>query len=178
MASRDRVWVIYTRIRPDLLCKPYTPPLTYKRRGREGLYPSNHNTPTHTGHRIFLCKEAWTCLNPCVPCVSLFFTSVSTHTPKSTTVGAHHGAHEIKLRESNNVSINNQVSSWLQVVSRFSWVFDWQNWKPKPIETRARQSHRIRHWLLPTVPSLSHSRKWGTTQTRTWLIGGGRYGSH
>jgi hypothetical protein len=36
------------------------------------------------------------------------------------TVGAHHGAHEIKLRESNVVSIYNQVSSRLQVVSRLS----------------------------------------------------------
>jgi hypothetical protein len=30
-------------------------------------------------------------------------------------VGAHHGAHEIKLHESNDVSIYNQVSSWLEV---------------------------------------------------------------
>jgi hypothetical protein len=31
------------------------------------------------------------------------------------TVGVHCGAHEIKLRESNDVSIDNQVSSWLEL---------------------------------------------------------------
>jgi hypothetical protein len=71
-ASRDRVWVIYNHIQPDLQCKPY-PLLTYKRRGRGGLNPSNHNTPTHTGHRVFIRKETQTCLNP----MSLTFHSSS-----------------------------------------------------------------------------------------------------
>jgi hypothetical protein len=77
---------------------------------------------------IFIYKEARTYLNPRVSRVSLFFTSVNTPTLefslKSTTVGAHCGAHEIKRPESNGVSIYNQVSSRLQVVSRPSRVFD------------------------------------------------------
>jgi hypothetical protein len=36
------------------------------------------------------------------------------------TVGAHRGAHEIKLRESNGVSIDNKVSSQLEVVPGIS----------------------------------------------------------
>jgi hypothetical protein len=39
---------------------------------------------------------------------------------KTTTVGAHRGAYEIKLHESNDVSICYQVSSWLKVVSGIS----------------------------------------------------------
>jgi hypothetical protein len=39
---------------------------------------------------------------------------------KSTIVGSHCGAHEIKLRENNDVSIYNYVPSRLQVVSGFS----------------------------------------------------------
>jgi hypothetical protein len=37
------------------------------------------------------------------------------------TVDAHRGAHEIKLRESNDVSIGNQVSSQLEVDSGISF---------------------------------------------------------
>jgi hypothetical protein len=33
------------------------------------------------------------------------------------TVGANRGAHEIKLRESNGVSICKQVSSWLKIIT-------------------------------------------------------------
>jgi hypothetical protein len=40
------------------------------------------------------------------------------------TVGAHRGAHDIKLCEDNGVSIYNQVSSQLKVVSGFSRVFN------------------------------------------------------
>jgi hypothetical protein len=69
----------------------------------------------HKECRVFICKEARTYLNPRVPVVPLFFASVSTPSLKSsrktTTVGAHRGAHEIKLRESNGVSIYNLVSS-------------------------------------------------------------------
>jgi hypothetical protein len=36
------------------------------------------------------------------------------------TVGAHRGAHEIKLRESNGVLVYNQVSAWLKVVFEIS----------------------------------------------------------
>jgi hypothetical protein len=54
----------------------------------------------------------------------LFFASMSTPTLKSsrktTIVGAQFGAHEIKLHESNGVSIYNQVSFRLKVVSRIS----------------------------------------------------------
>jgi hypothetical protein len=39
--------------------------------------------PTHTGRRVFVLTEAQTCINPHVPCVPLFFTSVSTPTLKS-----------------------------------------------------------------------------------------------
>jgi hypothetical protein len=38
------------------------------------------------------------------------------------TVGAHRGAHEIELRESNDVSIYNQVSTQLKVISGISSV--------------------------------------------------------
>jgi hypothetical protein len=48
-----------------------------------GLDPRNQNTSTHTGRRLFICKEIQTCPNPHVPHVSLFFTSVSTPTLKS-----------------------------------------------------------------------------------------------
>jgi hypothetical protein len=69
----------------------------------------NHNTLTHTGHRIFILMEVRTCIYPRVSCVPLFFASVSTPTLKSShktmTVGTHHGAHEIKLHEINDVSI-------------------------------------------------------------------------
>jgi hypothetical protein len=103
---------MYNRNRSDPPCKPY--PLVYKRRGRGGLDPSNHNIMTHIGYRVFIRKEARTSLNPHVPHVPLFFTRVSTPTLKSShktmTVGAHRGAHEIKLRESNDVSIYNKVS--------------------------------------------------------------------
>jgi hypothetical protein len=79
---------------------------------------------THIGHRVFICKEASTYLNPHVPRVPFFITFVSTPTfissHKTTTVGAHRGAHEIKLRDSNSISIYNQVSSWLKVVSEIS----------------------------------------------------------
>jgi hypothetical protein len=65
----------------------------------------------HTGHMVFIRKEAQTCLNPRVPHVPLFFTSVSTPTPKSSRksmiVGTHCGAHEIKLRENNGILIYN-----------------------------------------------------------------------
>jgi hypothetical protein len=44
----------------------------------------NHNTPTHTGRRVFILMKAQTCINPRVPCMPLFFTSVSTPTLKST----------------------------------------------------------------------------------------------
>jgi hypothetical protein len=95
-------------------------PLTYKRRGRGGLDSNNHNTPTHVGHRVFIRKRARTYLNPHAHRIQLLLASVSTPTlktsHKSTIVGAHHGAHEIKLRESNDISIYNQVSSRLQVV--------------------------------------------------------------
>jgi hypothetical protein len=68
--------------------------------------------------------EAQTYLNPRVPCVPFFFASVSTPTLKSshktTTISAHHGAHEIKLHETNGVSIYEQVSSRLKVVSEIS----------------------------------------------------------
>jgi hypothetical protein len=77
-----------------------------------------------TGDRVFIRKEARTCLNPRVPRISLFFASIRTPTLKSshktTIVSAHSGAHDIKLPESNGVSIYNQVSSWLKVVSRIS----------------------------------------------------------
>jgi hypothetical protein len=67
----------------------------------------------HTGRRVFILTKAQNCLNSHVPCVPLFFTSVSTLILKSShkamTVGAHHGAHEIKLCESNGVSIYNHV---------------------------------------------------------------------
>jgi hypothetical protein len=78
----------------------------------------------HTGRRVFIRKEARTYLNPHVPCVPLFFASVSTPTLKSscktTIVDAQCGAHEIKLCESNVISICKQVSSWLNVVSGIS----------------------------------------------------------
>jgi hypothetical protein len=74
----------------------------------------NHNTPTYTRHRVFILTEAQTYINPSVHCIPLFFASVSTPTLisrcKTLTVGTHRGAHEIKLHESNGVSINNQVS--------------------------------------------------------------------
>jgi hypothetical protein len=38
------------------------------------------------------------------------------------TVGAHRGAHEIKLHESNDISIYNQVSAQLKVVSVISSI--------------------------------------------------------
>jgi hypothetical protein len=86
--------------------------------------PSNHNTPTQTERRVFIRMEARTYLNPFVSHVPLFFASMSTPTIKSShksmTVGAHHGAQQIKLHESNCVSINNQVSPRLQVVSGLS----------------------------------------------------------
>jgi hypothetical protein len=53
--------------------------------------------------------EARTYINPHVPCVSLFFASVSTPTLKSSRktmiVGAHCGPYKIKLHEINGVSI-------------------------------------------------------------------------
>jgi hypothetical protein len=69
-------------------------PLTYKRRSREGLDPSNHNTSTHTGRRVFIHKKVRTCINPHIPRVSLFITFVSTPTLKSshkstTIIGEH-----------------------------------------------------------------------------------------
>jgi hypothetical protein len=76
--------------------------------------------------RVFIRKEAQTCLSHRVSHVPLFFVSVSTPTLKFShkimTVGAHRGAHEIKLHESNGVSIYNEVSSRLNVVSRISLV--------------------------------------------------------
>jgi hypothetical protein len=78
----------------------------------------------HTERRVIIRKEARTYLNPRVSHVLLFIASMSTlslsSSHKSTTVDAHRGAHEIKLRENNDVSIYNQFSSRLQVVSRFS----------------------------------------------------------
>jgi hypothetical protein len=69
----------------------------------------NDNTPTHIGHRVFILMEARTYMNPRVPCVSLFFASVSNPTLKSChktmIAGAHHGPHKIKLHEINGVSI-------------------------------------------------------------------------
>jgi hypothetical protein len=169
-ASRDRVRVVYYHNWPDLPCKPY-PPIVYKRRGRGGLDPSNHNTPTHTRRRIFICKEVQTYPNPHVPRVPLFFASMSTPTLKSsrkiTIVGAQCGAHEIKLHESNGVSIYNQVSFRLKVVSRISWVYNQQIWRSKPAGTRVEQNHRIRHQPPATSPDLSWSRKRGATQKRT-----------
>jgi hypothetical protein len=59
----------------------------------------------HTGRRIFIRKEARACLNSRVPFIPLFFASVSTPTlktsQKSMIVGAHCGAHKIKLHENN-----------------------------------------------------------------------------
>jgi hypothetical protein len=82
----------------------------------------------HTGRRVFIRKEARTYLNPCVSRVPLFFASMSTPTLKSShktmTIGAHHGAHEIKLRESIGVSIFDQVSSQFKVVFGVSRVFN------------------------------------------------------
>jgi hypothetical protein len=58
----------------------------------------------------------------------MFIASVSTpsheSSHKSMAVGSHYGAHEIKLRENNGVSIYNQVSPWLQVVYGLFYVFD------------------------------------------------------
>jgi hypothetical protein len=55
--------------------------------------------------------EAQTCLNPRVSHVPLFITSMSTlsleSSHKSTIVGAHRVAHEIKLHENNAVPIYN-----------------------------------------------------------------------
>jgi hypothetical protein len=69
-------------------------------------------------HKNFYSCKKW------VLHVSLFFTSVSTPTLKyshqTMIVGAHCGAHEIKLCESNDVSIYEQVSSRLKVISRVS----------------------------------------------------------
>jgi hypothetical protein len=39
--------------------------------------------PTHTGRRVLILMEARTCINPHVPCVPLFFTSLTTLTRKS-----------------------------------------------------------------------------------------------
>jgi hypothetical protein len=92
------------------------------------LIRRNQNTPTHIGHRVFILTVVQTCLNPLVPCIPLFFASVSTPTfkfdHKTKTIGTHHGAHEIKICESNGVSIYNQVSSRLIVVSRISPVYN------------------------------------------------------
>jgi hypothetical protein len=53
---------------------------------------------------VFLLTEAWTCLNPCIPCVIIIL-HICEHTysqilSETTIVGAHHGAHENRLRES------------------------------------------------------------------------------
>jgi hypothetical protein len=68
----------------------------------------------HTERRVFIRKEARTCLNSCVPHIPLFFVYVSTPTlktcHKSMIVSTHRGAHEIKLCQSNGISIYNQVS--------------------------------------------------------------------
>jgi hypothetical protein len=63
---------------------PPTPPPKTIKGGVEGVSnQSNHNTPMHIGCRVFIRKEARTCLNPRVPHVPLFFASMSTPTPKS-----------------------------------------------------------------------------------------------
>jgi hypothetical protein len=49
------------------------------------------------------------------------------------TVGTHHGAHEIKLHESNGISVYNQVFAWLKVVSGIFSVHNWQVWRSDPI---------------------------------------------
>jgi hypothetical protein len=67
--------------------------------------------------------EAQTCINPRVPCVPLFSTSVSTllsNLVKTTAIDVQYGAHEIKLRESNDVSIYSQVSFRFEVGSVIS----------------------------------------------------------
>jgi hypothetical protein len=73
--------------------------------------PSNHHTITHTGCRVIIRMEAQTCLNPRVSHVPLFITSMSTlsleSSHKSTIVGAHRVAHEMKLHENNAVHIYN-----------------------------------------------------------------------
>jgi hypothetical protein len=124
MASRDESGL--GTILTDQIFHVNPTPLAYKRRGRGGLDLSNHNTPMHTGRRVFIRKEARTYINPHVPRVPLLFTFVSTPTLKSRhktmIVGAHRGAHEIKLSESNDVSIYKQVSSQRKVVSRISSV--------------------------------------------------------
>jgi hypothetical protein len=75
----------------------------------------------HTRRMVFIRKDARTCINPSVSRVPLFIASVSTRTlkssHKSTTVGVHRGAHEIKLHENNDVPIYNQVSSRLELES-------------------------------------------------------------
>jgi hypothetical protein len=69
----------------------------------------------HTGCKVFILVEARTHIKSCVHCIPLFFTSVSTPTlnfsHKIMTVGIHCEAHEIKLRDSNGILIDNQVPS-------------------------------------------------------------------
>jgi hypothetical protein len=58
-------------------------PLAYKRRGRGGLDPTDHNTTDAHMMKGFYPHEARTWINPRVSCILLFSTSVSTPTLKS-----------------------------------------------------------------------------------------------
>jgi hypothetical protein len=126
---RDGVPVRYNYNWPDLPCKPY--PLVYKRRGRGGINPTNHNTPKNIVHWPIVLTEVQTYVNPCALCVHTVlharehpYSQISSQT---TTVGAHHGAHMIWLHEINGVSIYRQVSSLWQnhLKNEGSIVQDW-----------------------------------------------------
>jgi hypothetical protein len=123
MVSRDRVRVMYNDTDSIFYVNPT--PIDYKRRSRAGFDPSNQNTSVHTRSRVFICREAQTCQNPRVPCVPLFFASVSTHTLKS--------SHKTTTRpgEEEQQKIIHQVSGLHQIIKIIglpSGMFSYPSW--------------------------------------------------
>jgi hypothetical protein len=142
------------------------PPFTYKRRGREGFIPRNHNTPMHTGCRAFILTEAQTCRNPHVHHVPLFFTYVSTPSLKSsrktTTPLAHRRCHQ--AREEPRTTDNGEVDS-LPLLSIFILLFvvlppTIQVWRgclpPEPSPLSGQKSRPVSIAYVPTAVRYRH----------------------
>jgi hypothetical protein len=80
----------------------------------------------HTGCSVFIVTEARTCINPRVSCVTLFFTSVSTSTLKSSHKPRHahlRASHFFHMRDATTETHCLLVSDEFSGVSRMNFSY-------------------------------------------------------
>jgi hypothetical protein len=109
--------------------------------GRGGIDPSNHHTPTHTGHKVFICQETQTCLYPCVPRIPLSFPSMGTPTLKT----SHKSTRPLLTKSAATTTKTNQG---------------------RPSSTFSSKRTAWAAWFCPT-PHLSQRITWAPSTLRT-----------